>query len=147
MKKQNRGIRKPCQKVISGVLFPQYGDYLPLIRNRWLIFRVALIVLSRTDMNQILSVMEKWIVLIKGKLENWLQVFITMLPNLLLSILIFVPEVKNDKSQVLFTDYNGDTIKMEVHCWVDNTLEMGYNNTRDKVLRQIHAGITPKESS
>jgi small conductance mechanosensitive channel len=58
-----------------------------------------------------------------------------------------IPEVKNDKSQVLFTDYNGDTIKMEVHSWIDNTIEMGYNNTRDKVLRQIHAAITPKESS
>lgn len=58
-----------------------------------------------------------------------------------------IPEVKDDKSQILFTDYNGDTIKMEVHCWIDNTIEMGYNNTRDKVLRQIHAAITPKESS
>lgn len=53
-----------------------------------------------------------------------------------------IPEVKNDKSEILFTDYNGDTIKMEVHCWIDNTIEMGYNNTRDKVLRQVHAAIT-----
>jgi small-conductance mechanosensitive channel len=53
-----------------------------------------------------------------------------------------VPEVKDDKVQILFTDYNGDTVKMEVHCWIDNTIEMGYNNTRDKVLRQIHTAVT-----
>jgi small-conductance mechanosensitive channel len=295
--------------MISGVLFPQYGDY-----------RVALICTDLTDMNQILSVMEKWIALIKGKLENWLEAFVKMLPNLALSILVFVlfffvakflrkgmyklllkishkpsisglfssifyfiilfvglfislqvmnlektiasllagagiiglalgfafqdltanfisgvfiifrkpfdvgniidtngftgiveeiqlrsttirtfqglhimlpnkeifqkpitnyslsgkrridvvltlpgksnvqeleasiikalegiPEVKDNKSQVLFTDYNGDTIKMEVHCWIDNTIEMGYNNTRDKVLRQVHTAMTPMD--
>ena len=54
-----------------------------------------------------------------------------------------IPEVKDDKVQVLFVDYNGDTVKMEVHCWIDNTIEMGFNNTRDKVLRQIHAAVTP----
>ncbi len=53
-----------------------------------------------------------------------------------------IPEVKDDKVQILFTDYNGDTVKMEVHCWIDNSIEMGYNNTRDKVLRQIHAAVT-----
>ena len=53
-----------------------------------------------------------------------------------------IPEVKDDKVQILFTDYNGDTVKMEVHCWIDNTIEMGYNNTRDKVLRQIHTAVT-----
>ena len=56
--------------------------------------------------------------------------------------LVNVPEVKDDKVQILFTDYNGDTVKMEVHCWIDNTIEMGYNTTRDKVLRQIHAAVT-----
>ncbi|MBO9202202.1 MULTISPECIES: mechanosensitive ion channel family protein [Niastella] len=54
-----------------------------------------------------------------------------------------VAEVKDDRVQVLFTDYNGDTVKMEVHCWIDNTIEMGFNNIRDKVLRQIHAAVTP----
>jgi small-conductance mechanosensitive channel len=54
-----------------------------------------------------------------------------------------IPEVKDDKVQVLFVEYNGDTVKMEVHCWIDNTIEMGYNNTRDKVLRQIHAAVIP----
>ena len=63
------------------------------------------------------------------------------------SALADIPEVKNDKSQVMFTDYNGDTIKMEVHCWIDNTIEMGYNNTRDKVLRQVHAVITAPEAN
>lgn len=58
-----------------------------------------------------------------------------------------IPEIKNDKSQVLFTDYNGDTIKMEVHCWIDNSIEMGYNNTKDKVLRVIHAAITAPEAN
>jgi hypothetical protein len=53
-----------------------------------------------------------------------------------------VPEVKDDKVQILFVDYNGDTVKMEVHCWIDNTIEMSYNNIRDKVLRQIHAAVT-----
>lgn len=52
-----------------------------------------------------------------------------------------VPEVKDDKVHVLFVDYNGDTVKMEVHCWIDNTIEMGYTHTRDKVLRQIHAAV------
>jgi small-conductance mechanosensitive channel len=56
-----------------------------------------------------------------------------------------IPEVKNDKYQVLFTDYNGDTLKMEVHCWIDNTIEMGFNDTRDKVLRNIHEAVTAKE--
>jgi len=58
-----------------------------------------------------------------------------------------IPEIRADKYQLLFTDYNGDTIKMEVHCWIDNTIERGFNDTRDKVLRKIHAAITPKESS
>jgi len=57
-----------------------------------------------------------------------------------------IPEVRNDKSEILFTDYNGDTIKLEVHCWIDNTIERGYYATRDKVLRSVHAAITPKES-
>jgi small-conductance mechanosensitive channel len=58
-----------------------------------------------------------------------------------------MPEVKNDKYEILFTDYNGDTIKMEVHCWIDNTIEMGFNYTRDKVLRKIHTAITPPETN
>jgi small conductance mechanosensitive channel len=57
-----------------------------------------------------------------------------------------IQEIRADKYQLLFTDYNGDTIKMEVHCWIDNTIERGFNDTRDKVLRKIHAAITPKES-
>lgn len=36
-----------------------------------------------------LSVMEKWFVLIQEKLARWLEAFIKMLPNLLLAILIF----------------------------------------------------------
>jgi small conductance mechanosensitive channel len=56
-----------------------------------------------------------------------------------------IPEIRADKYQLLFTDYNGDTIKMEVHCWIDNTIERGFNDTRDKVLRKVHAAITPKE--
>jgi len=52
-----------------------------------------------------------------------------------------IPEVKDDKVQILFTDFNGDTVKMEVHCWIDNSIEMGYNNTRDKILRQIHTAV------
>lgn len=53
-----------------------------------------------------------------------------------------IREVKDDKVEILFTDYNGDTVKMEVHCWVDNTIEMGFVNTRDKVLRQVHGAVT-----
>ncbi|THU32552.1 mechanosensitive ion channel [Niastella caeni] len=56
-----------------------------------------------------------------------------------------MPEVKKDKFEILFTDYNGDVIKMEVHCWIDNTIEMDFNNRRDKILRQIHLAITPHE--
>ncbi len=58
-----------------------------------------------------------------------------------------IPEVNNDKFQVLFADYNGDTIKMEVHCWTDNLIEMGFYNTRDKVLRKIHEAITQPETN
>jgi small conductance mechanosensitive channel len=58
-----------------------------------------------------------------------------------------IPEVNNDKYQILFTDYNGDTIKMEVHCWIDNLIEMGFNNTRDKVLRKVHEAVTPADHS
>jgi small conductance mechanosensitive channel len=58
-----------------------------------------------------------------------------------------IPEVRNDKADILFTDYNGDTIKLEVHCWIDNTIEKGYYSTRDKVLRKVHAAITPEEGS
>jgi small-conductance mechanosensitive channel len=58
-----------------------------------------------------------------------------------------IPEIRTDKYELLFTDYNGDTIKMEVHCWIDNTIERGFNDTRNKVLRKIHEAITPKESS
>jgi small conductance mechanosensitive channel len=54
-----------------------------------------------------------------------------------------IPEVRDDKVQVLLTDYNGDTIKMEVHCWIDNNIEMGYNNTRDRVMRKVHEAIMP----
>ncbi|OQP56936.1 mechanosensitive ion channel protein MscS [Niastella vici] len=52
-----------------------------------------------------------------------------------------IPEVRNDKSEVLYTDYNGDAIKLEVHCWIDNTIERGYFATRDKVLRAVHAAM------
>lgn len=58
-----------------------------------------------------------------------------------------VPEVRDDKVQVLLTDYNGDTMKMEVHCWIDNTIEMGYNNTRDKVIRKVHEAVMPPEAN
>jgi small conductance mechanosensitive channel len=58
-----------------------------------------------------------------------------------------IPEVRNDKYEVLFTDYNGDTIKMEVHCWIDNLIEMGFNNSRDIVLRKIHEAVTPPETT
>ena len=57
-----------------------------------------------------------------------------------------IPEIKDQEPQLLLTDYNGDTIKMEVHCWIDNTIEMGYNNTRDKVLRKVHEAVTPPDA-
>jgi small conductance mechanosensitive channel len=57
-----------------------------------------------------------------------------------------IPEIRGQEPQLLFTDYNGDTIKMEVHCWIDNTIEMGYNNTRDKVLRKVHTAVTPPDA-
>lgn len=56
-----------------------------------------------------------------------------------------VPEVKDDKVEILLTDYNGDTLKMEVYVWIDNTIEMDFNNTRDKVIRQVHAAFTPRQ--
>jgi small-conductance mechanosensitive channel len=56
-----------------------------------------------------------------------------------------IPEVRDDKVEILLTDYNGDTLKMEVYCWIDNSIEMGFNNTRDKIIRQVHAAIMPKE--
>jgi small conductance mechanosensitive channel len=65
--------------------------------------------------------------------------------NRIQNALAEIPEVRNDKADILFTDYNGDTIKMEVHCWIDNTIQQGYNSTRDKVLRKVHAAITPNE--
>ena len=58
-----------------------------------------------------------------------------------------IPEIRDKEPQILFTDYNGDAVKMEVHCWIDNTIEMGYNNTRDKVLRKVHAAVTPPDES
>lgn len=45
--------------------------------------------------------------------------------------------------EILFTDYNGDTLKLEVHCWIDNAVEKGYFDTRDKIIRQVHAALTP----
>ncbi|WP_207512988.1 mechanosensitive ion channel family protein [Longitalea luteola] len=57
-----------------------------------------------------------------------------------------IREVKDDKVEILFTDYNGDTVKMEVHCWIDNTIEMGYMTTRDKVLRRVHAAVTKTDN-
>jgi small-conductance mechanosensitive channel len=54
-----------------------------------------------------------------------------------------IPEVKDDKVQVLLTDYNGDTIKMEIHCYIDNSIDNGYNNTRDKIIRKVHEAIMP----
>lgn len=56
-----------------------------------------------------------------------------------------VPEVKDDKVEILLTDFNGDTVKMEVYVWIDNTIEMAFNNTRDKVIRQVHTAVTPKQ--
>jgi small-conductance mechanosensitive channel len=44
---------------------------------------------------------------------------------------------------ILFTDYNGDTLKLEVHCWIDNTVEKGYFDTRDKIIRQVHEALMP----
>jgi small-conductance mechanosensitive channel len=56
-----------------------------------------------------------------------------------------IPEVKDDKTEILLTDYNGDTVKMEVYVWIDNTNEMNFYTTRDKVIRQVHAAVTPKQ--
>lgn len=56
-----------------------------------------------------------------------------------------IREVKDDKIEILFADYNGDTVKMQVNCWIDNTIEMGYFSTRDKVLRQVHEAVTKQQ--
>ena len=58
-----------------------------------------------------------------------------------------IPEVRDDKVQVLLTDYNGDTMKMEIHCYIDNSIDNGYNNTRDKIIRKVHEAIMPPEAT
>lgn len=58
-----------------------------------------------------------------------------------------IPEVRDDKVQVLLTDYNGDTLKMEIHCYIDNSIDNGYNNTRDKIIRKVHEAIMPPEAT
>ncbi|MBS1565778.1 MAG: mechanosensitive ion channel [Bacteroidetes bacterium] len=53
-----------------------------------------------------------------------------------------MPETDNNKEQeILFTDYTGDNMKLEIRCWIDNSIAKGYTHTKDKIIRQVHEAI------
>jgi len=46
------------------------------------------------------------------------------------------------KAEVYLTDYTGDNIKIEVWCWIDNSVPKGFVNTRHRIIREVHAAVT-----
>ena len=42
-----------------------------------------------------------------------------------------------------FTDYNGDTLKLELWCWINNLDPKNFIVAKDKIIQEIHDVITP----
>jgi small-conductance mechanosensitive channel len=50
-----------------------------------------------------------------------------------------IPNIKKDKKpEVYFLDYTGDTIKIEIWCWIDNTTASDYTRAKHEVIKKIH---------
>ncbi|HEY4155862.1 MAG TPA: mechanosensitive ion channel [Puia sp.] len=55
-----------------------------------------------------------------------------------------IPGIKKEKPpEIYFTDYTGDTIKIEIWCWIDNKTPMGFTDTKDKIIKKVHDALNP----
>ncbi|PWT71359.1 MAG: mechanosensitive ion channel protein MscS [Bacteroidetes bacterium] len=53
-----------------------------------------------------------------------------------------IPEIANpEKVEAYYTDYNGDTLNLEIWCWVDNRVPKEFTKLRDKIIRQVHTAV------
>ena len=53
-----------------------------------------------------------------------------------------IPEInKEKKAEVYLTDYTGDNVKLEIWCWIDNSVPHGYVNTRHRIIKLIHDAV------
>jgi len=52
---------------------------------------------------------------------------------------------KDKKPEVYFSDYTGDTIKIEIWCWIDNKTPMGYTRAKHDVIKKAHETLVPPE--
>jgi small-conductance mechanosensitive channel len=58
-----------------------------------------------------------------------------------------IPEISQEKEPGLFyTDYDGDKIKLEIWCWIDNKVPMGFVDARNKIIKQVYAAVTALSS-
>ncbi len=56
-----------------------------------------------------------------------------------------LPGIKKDKKpEVYFSDYTGDEIKVEIACWIDNSIPMGYTKAKNEVIKKLHETLAPQ---
>lgn len=49
---------------------------------------------------------------------------------------------KEKDIEINFTDYNGDTLKLEIWCWINNEDMKQFIKTRDQVIKKLHDAVT-----
>ncbi len=49
---------------------------------------------------------------------------------------------KEKDIEINFTDYNGDTLKLEIWCWINNEDMKQFIKTRDQVIKKLHEAVT-----
>lgn len=50
-----------------------------------------------------------------------------------------IPQLSSDKEiEIYFTDYGGDTLKLELWCWINNSDPKNFVVARDKIIREAH---------
>lgn len=60
------------------------------------------------------------------------------------NILAQLPEINNRKeAEIYFTDYNGDTLKLEIWYWIENKSPEDYVVVKNKIIKLLHTTLSP----
>jgi small-conductance mechanosensitive channel len=60
--------------------------------------------------------------------------------------LLDIREIKQEKKpEIYFTDYTGDTIKLEIWCWIENKTPVELAATKHQIIKKAHAVLNPNE--
>lgn len=55
-----------------------------------------------------------------------------------------IPALDGKETEIHFTEIAGDNLKLEVWCWVDNTMPENFYHARHEIIQKLQAVLAPK---